>query len=160
MTVTATPPVPASATIVSNIKQTYSNQTWTSCDGTENRNNVYGYRRCVIYQVKESSGADIQENLAITEAVSTVDAGNITVNSHVGNSSSNPAGQFLDEPALFGASAIRSDACNIVKQSFTATGNSSAIRVNCIQYGATDVTITDVTSNPGLCVKGTTYHCN
>ena len=33
--------------------------------------------------------------------------------------------------------------------------NGSPIRVNCIRFGGTDVTITDVTSNPATCSKPT-----
>jgi len=160
VTVAATPPVPASASIDSEPKQTYSNQTWTSCDGTQSVNNVYGYQRCVTYQVNDQNGKPIYQNFTITEAVGVVDPGNITSSMRTGNSSSNPTGQFLDGLALFGKSALLSNACQIVKQTITASGNPNPIRVNCIQYSSTDVTITDVTSSPGLCVKGTTYHCN
>lgn len=152
--------MPASASILTNIKQAYSNQTWTSCDGTQSAKNVYGYQRCVTYQVNDKSNDPIYENFTITEAVSVVDPGNITANMHTGNNLSNPAGQFLDGLVLYGNTALPSNACEIVKQTLTATGNTNPIRVNCIQYGSTDVTITDVTSSPSLCVKGTTYHCN
>jgi hypothetical protein len=93
------------------------------------------------------------------EDVSVVDPGNVNATMETGDSSTNAAGQFLDSLALLGTSALPSNACSIVKQSFTATGNSSPIRVNCLRYGSTDVTITDVTSNPGTCTKPT-YHCN
>jgi len=160
VTVTSTSPVPASASIDSNVKQTYSNQTWTSCDGTESVTNAYGYQRCVTYQVNDKNNRPIYENLTIAEAIEVVDPGNITSNMHTGNRSSNAAGQFLDGLALFGKSVLQSNACQIVKQSITATGNSNPIRVNCIQYSSTDVMVTDVSSHPALCVKGTTYHCN
>ena len=162
MSVSATAPVPAKAAIVSQPKQTYANQTWTSCDGTQSQTNMYGYRRCVTYQIEDAGGHAIFENFTVNESVSVVDPGNVIANLHTGNSSSNPAGQFLDELVLLGktSTSIPSNACEIVKQSFTATGSTGPIRVNCVRYGATDVTITDVSSNPGSCVKGTTYHCN
>lgn len=76
-----------------------------------------------------------------------------------GNNQTNADGEFLDDLALLGSAQLPTGACSIIKQSFTATGNTSAIRVNCLQYSATDVTITDVTSNPSSCSKPT-YQCN
>jgi hypothetical protein len=151
--------VPTSATIISNDKQTYANQTWTSCDGTQSANNRYGYQRCVTYQVEDQNGNDIEAVLTISETITVVDPGNINATMSTGNSSTNVAGQFLDGLALLGSSALPSNACSIVQQSFTATGNSSPIRVNCIQYSSTDVTITNLTSNPASCSKPT-YQCN
>ena len=152
-------PVPRSAAIIDNVKQTYANQTWTSCDGSQQKSNRYGYQRCVTYQVKDQNGDDLAAVLAISEAVTVVDPGNYNANMKSGNSSTNAAGQFLDDLALLGPSILPSNACSIVKQSFTATGNSSPIRVNCVQYSSTEVTIADVTSDPGQCSQPT-YHCN
>ncbi|HEY6766245.1 MAG TPA: hypothetical protein VI386_15930, partial [Candidatus Sulfotelmatobacter sp.] len=150
--------VPTSATIIGNEKQSYSNQTWASCDGSEALNKQYGYQRCVTYQVNDQNNNAIQSVLGISEAVAVVDQ-NINTNMNSGNSSTNTAGQFLDADTLINTSALPSNACSIVKQSITATGNASPIRVNCLQYSSTDVTITDVTSNPAICSKPT-YHCN
>ncbi len=150
--------VPTSATIIDNVKTTYSNQTWTSCDGTQSANNRYGYQRCVTYQVNDQHGNAIEAVLAVQETVTTISQ-NINSNMSNGNSSTNTAGQFLDGLALLSTSALPSNACSIVKQSFTVTGNSSPIRVNCIQYGPSDVTVTDVTPNPASC-SVPTYQCN
>lgn len=152
------PPVPTSATVIDNVKQTYSNQAWSSCDGSEKKSNQYGYQRCVTYQVKDQNGADWVGVLGISEVVAVVDQ-NINTNMSNGNSSTNAAGQFLDDLALLSTATLPTNACSIIKQSFTATGNDLAIRVNCLQYNSTDVTITDVTSNPASCSKPT-YHCN
>jgi hypothetical protein len=149
---------PTSATIIDNVKQTYSNQTWMSCDGSQKKSNQHGYQRCVTYQVKDQNGNDMAAVLSVSETVTVVDQ-NINTNMNNGNSSTNAAGQFLDGLALLSTSTLPSTACSIIKQSFTATGNSSPIRVNCLQYRSTDVTITDVTSNPNSCSKPT-YHCN
>ena len=159
MTISATAPVPASATIDSDPKQTYSNQTWVSCDGDNSQKNSYGYQRCVTYQINDKNGDPIYQNFLIEETVTVIDPGNVNSKMNTGNSSSNPTGQFEDQLALIGTSALPSNACSIVRQSFVVSGNSSAIRVNCIQYGSADVTITDVTSNPSTCSKPT-YHCN
>jgi hypothetical protein len=150
--------VPTSATILTNNKQTYSNQTWTSCDGSEHKSNQYGYQRCVNYQVKDQDGDDIQAVLSVSEAETVVDQ-NISTSLNNGNNSTNADGQFQDDLALLNTSPLPGNACSILKQSFTATGNSSPIRVNCLQYSSTDVTITDVTSNPNSCSKPI-YHCN
>lgn len=151
--VVATAPVPAKAAITSQPKQTYSNQTWQSCDNSQSQNKAYGYQRCVTYQIEDSGGHAIYENFTVQEAVTTVDQ-NITPKPNPGNSSSNAAGQFQDTLALISTGALPSNACSIVKQSITASGNSSPIRVNCLWYTSTDVSITDVTSNPGSCLKG------
>jgi hypothetical protein len=159
VTITATAAVPALAAILSTPLTTYSNQTWHSCDGTQSQTGGYGYQHCVTYQIEDSSAHAIYDNFTITEAISVVDPGNINPTPHTGNSVSNPAGQFLDDLTLIGnsAAAIPGNACRILKQTFTI--GSTAIRVNCIKYGPTDLTITDVTSSPSLCVMGTTYHC-
>jgi hypothetical protein len=103
---------------------------------------------------------DVKKVLAVHEDVSVVDK-NIDSGLSTGDSSTNADGEFLDALVLLGTSpsAIPANACAIDKQSITVTGNSKPIRVNCIQYSATDVTITDVTSNPSQCSKPT-YHCN
>ena len=124
----------------------------------EAKSNQYGYQRCVTYRVKDQNGADWVGVLGISEVVAVVDQ-NINTNMSNGNSSTNAAGQFLDDLALLSTATLKADACSIIKQSFTATGNDLAIRVNCLQYNSTDVTITDVTSNPASCSKPT-YHCN
>jgi hypothetical protein len=69
-----------------------------------------------------------------------------------------PLRWFTDELILISTSPWASNACYIGRQSITVTGNSSPIRVNCIRFGSTDVTITDVTANPALCAKPT-YEC-
>jgi hypothetical protein len=154
--------MPTSATILSNTKQTYSNQTWTSCDGSQSAQHQYGYERCVTYQVmdQESPAKPIQQTLGISESIAIVDR-NYNATTSSGNSTTNVAGQFLDMLALLGtsSSSIQPNACAWIKQTFTATGNSSPIRVNCINFSATDATITDVTSNPGQCVIAL-YSCH
>jgi len=155
----APPQVPTSATITSNVKQACSNQTWTSCDGTETKLNQYGYRRCVQYQVEDQNSNPYQYVVATHEDITVIDPGNINSNMNTGDSTTNADGIFQDEVALLSKLAIPSNACSIVKQSFTATGNGSPIRVNCIRFGGTDVTITNVTSNPATCSKPT-YQCN
>jgi hypothetical protein len=152
--------VPTSAIILTNPKQTYSNQTWTSCDGSQSEPNRYGYQRCVTYQVldQESPPQPIFQTLGIHEDVTVVDE-NYSPDSSTGDSTTNVAGQFLDGLALLGASALPTNACAWIKQVFTATGNSSPIRVNCTHYGSTDVTIVDVTSNPSQCVIAL-YSCH
>jgi hypothetical protein len=149
--------VPTSATVDTNTKHTYSNQTWTSCDGTQSLNNRYGYQRCVTYQIKDQNGSDMIGVVKLSEAFEQVDQ-NINTNLNSGNNSSNEAGIFLDDDSLVNTSPLPSNACSILKQTVTASGNPSAIRVNCLQFSSTDMTITDVTANPSSCSKPT-YHC-
>src|SRR6185437_6875882 len=84
---------PTSATIIENLKTTYSNQTATQCDGTIPIANQYGYRRCVTYQVKDqnSPAQDINAVLSVHEDVSVVDS-NRTSTSFTGDSETNVAG--------------------------------------------------------------------
>jgi len=112
----------------------------------------------VTYQINDQNGDAMEGVFAIQEVVTTIDQ-NINTNMKSGNSSSNQAAQFLDGLVLTSSSALPGNACSIVKQSFTATGNPSPIRVNCLQYSSSDVTITDVTAVPDTCSKPT-YHCN
>ena len=147
--------VPTSAAIIENVKSVYTKQTWTSCDGTESMNNMYGYQRCVIYQVLDQHGDDIKLALTTSEVVTTIVIANASPNAHSGNSSTNAGGQFEDGLALIGTSTLPSNACIVNKQSITVQGNPNPIRVNCLKYGATDVVITDVTSNPSQCSQPT-----
>jgi hypothetical protein len=151
-------PVPTSAQIVSQPKTTYNKQKWTSCDGTQSANNEYGYMRCVTYQIydQDTPPNPIAFSYSLKETLTTIDS-NITVKMNSGSSSSNDDGQFLDMLALVSGSAIPTNACNIVKQTIVAL-STHTIRVNCIKFGESDVTITDVTSNPNSCSKPT-YHC-
>jgi len=155
--VSSTWPIPMSAAIDQNDLKTYSNQTWTSCDGQNSMNNAYGCQRCLIYQIEDYAGNPIPENFAVQEVVSQVD-GNVSAPLQTGNNVSNAGGQFSDALIFIKSSPWPSNACWIGKQTITATGNSSPIRVNCIQFGASDVSITDVTSNPNSCSIAT-HHC-
>jgi hypothetical protein len=158
VTISATAPVPTSATLLLPVShQTYSNQTWTSCDGLQSANNQYGYMDCPQYQVKDQNGKPLYQNLTISETVSVIDQNYVSKQNN-GNNATNPTGVFQDMLALLGTTAPPSNACSILKQTFVASGNSSAIRVNCVQYSSTMVSITDVTSNPSSCSKPT-YHC-
>ena len=157
VTISASAPIPTSATIDSTDTQKYSNQTWTSCDGTESANNYSGYQSCVTYQVNDQTGKSLHQNLTITETISVVDQ-NYLSKQHSGPSTSNAAGQFLDGLALVGNPGPGSNACSIVKQTIVVSGNSAAIRVNCLRYGPLSVSITDVTTNPNSCSKPT-YQC-
>jgi len=118
---------------------------------------IFGYMNCPFYQVNDQNGHPLYQNLTISETVTVVDQ-NFVSKQNSGNNSTNAAGQFQDMLALIGNSAPSSNACSIVKQSFVASGNTNAIRVNCVQYSSTNVNITDVTSNPNSCSKPT-YHC-
>ncbi len=158
------PKVPTSAVIEpppgGSVLTTYLNQTQTSCDGLQSSPNRYGYQRCVTYQVKDQDGNDFQKVMGIHEDVVDVDHNFIPIQS-TGDSSSNVDGEFLDQLLLLNTKPqpLPANACSISKQSFTATGNKNPIRINCLQFSATDVTITDVTANPSQCSKPT-YHCN
>ncbi len=157
ITVSANAPVPAKAAIDTNNKQTYTNQSWISCDGQNSMSNAYGYQRCLTYQIEDSSGAPIYENFSVQEAVATVYS-NITATVGTGNNVSNPTGQFSDELILVQSSQLPANACRLSKQAITVTGNPNPIRVNCLQFLQNDVTINDVTANPALCTT-TTYKC-
>jgi hypothetical protein len=112
---------------------------------------------CPQYQVKDQNGKPLYQNLTISETVSVIDQNYVSKQNN-GNNATNPTGVFQDMLALLGTTAPPSNACSILKQTFVASGNSSAIRVNCVQYSSTMVSITDVTSNPSSCSKPT-YHC-
>lgn len=157
VTISATAPIPTSATLDEDPHTTYSNQKWTSCDGTQSANNQYGYMNCPLYQVNDQHGNPLNQNLTISETLTVVDQ-NFVSKQNSGNNTSNPTGQFQDMLALLSTSALPSNACSIVKQTVVASGNSAAIRVNCFQYNSTNVSITDVTANPSSCSKPT-YHC-
>ena len=157
VTITATAPVPAKAVITDMPETTYSNTTYTSCDGSTTQPNSFGYQYCLIYQIEDSSGEAISENFTVVETVSQV-ASNVSPRISTGNNVSNPGGQFSDQLSLIVSAALPTNACSVQKQTITVSGASSPIRVNCLKFTQAGVTITDVTANPGLC-STTNYSC-
>jgi hypothetical protein len=148
---------PAKAAIYQNTKTTYTNETYTSCDGATTKLNSYGYQRCVYYQIQDSKSNPIYATFTVNESVSVV-AQNITVTTDTGNSQSNSTGDFGDELHLISTSPLPSNACSVSKQTFTVSGYSQPIRVNCLQFSQSDVSINDVTANPSQC-SSTNYSC-
>jgi hypothetical protein len=154
---TATVQAPAQAAIYRNTKTTYTNQTFTSCDGTTTVNNSYGYERCVFYQIEDASGNPVYATFNVDESV-TVVVQNITPSTSTGGTQTNSTGDFGDDLHLISASPLPANACSVRKQTFTVSGSSQPIRVNCLQFSQTDVSITDVTANPGEC-SSANYSC-
>lgn len=131
------PKVPSLAVIISDDFTTYSNETWTSCDGKQSQSNQYGYQHCLMYLVEDQDGNDLQRLMAVREDLSIVDF-NYNVQAQTIYTATNDGGQFGDMLALLGSSPLPPNACSILKQTMTVTGNSRPIRVNCLRYGSSN----------------------
>jgi hypothetical protein len=143
--------VPTTASTTGNSLNTYNGTTSTWCDGTNPQTNSYGYRRCLTYQLNDQSNppSALAGGYPIHEVIEDL-VSNYGSNAITGDSSSNANGVFVDQVGLIGAgSGPPANACAYSRQTFSA--NSTNIRVNCLHYTATDVTITDITATPSSC---------
>ncbi len=86
---------PTSAKVDDNKLTSYSNQTQTDCDDSSTTPNVYGYQRCVDYQVldQQSPPQPIASTLKVHEVV-TVLSSNVTYDSATGDNTTNADGIF------------------------------------------------------------------
>jgi len=148
--------VPTSAKILENTLTTYSNQTWSSCDGKESKSNQYGYYRCVFYQIQDQSTPpqDVEKILAVNEVVTPV-ARNVIADIVTAPSATNPAGQFQDGLGFLYSTPLPNGFCTYAKQTLYATDNEKPIRVNCLHYLQSDLDIVDVTSDTSQCAAPT-----
>jgi len=144
--------VPTVASTVSNVLTTYSNQTETSCDGSSTRANAYGYQRCITYQIKDQQTppVSIASTYTIHEGIVDIST-NFGSNEITGDSVSNANGVFLDMVGLLGSTPLPANACAYAKQTFSVGGH--PIRVNCIHWTSSDVSVTDITAAPGSCTS-------
>ena len=128
----------------------YTGQQLKDCTGDPDPDfpTFYGYERCAYYQLLDQTGAIMKAAIAIAEQV-TVQSTNVGLTSHTANAGTNSAG-LLGDQLVFGSATHAPATGNYALdlQTFTTTvdGKPVTLRINCLDYEATDVKVQDVTS--------------
>ena len=149
---------PTTLVFVNSELTTYTGQTVKKCDGEDAGIGVrWGYVRCVTYTLGDQQSPPFtirKAGISIHEDVS-VRATNIATASFTRDYSTDGNGRIADFLALLGttSTSIPTNACTYAKQTLSTvvSGSSRTLRINCLHYTATDVSITDITSNPNNC---------
>ena len=114
---------------------------------------AYGYEECESYTLLDHGnppGAIQREVFFHEDFGPATQYGNFTVNQHTGNGWSNRAGILTDNLYwYFPANPIPAGYYYLQQQTITLDKSGATVRVNCLDFEATDVSVTDVTSNPG-----------
>jgi len=130
-------------------KVTYSGTELRDCFDQPVTPVFYGYSRCPDYVVLDQASVRIDAAMVIREDV-TVQATNVGLTSHTGDGATDSTGLFKDFLA-FGNSTTGPQpgdfAINRQILSVAIGAQSFTVRVNCMNYQATDVTVTDRTSS-------------
>jgi hypothetical protein len=109
----------------------------------------YGYKECESYTVLDQNknqimqaGIEFDENVQITST-------NVGLNSYTGGGFTDGAFNVKDMLALGSATAAPAPGSYAVaKQTWTLHSSGATVRVNCLDFEATDVTVTNITSTP------------
>jgi len=90
----------------------------------------------------------MQAGIAFDESVQITDT-NVGLNSYNGSGSTDGGFNVKDMLALGSASAAPAPGSYAVaKQTWTLHSSGATVRVNCLDFEATDVTVTNITSTP------------
>jgi hypothetical protein len=148
---------PKSVSQESSEKTTYSNQQLTNCYNENLASNWTGYKRCVKYQVRDENGKLIKKVLTVHEDVTVQEqCQGCSFEGVTGDGDTEPDGWFYDMLALGNTgNGPQPGHYFIARQIFSTTVNNQSVvlRVNCLHYTHTDVTVTDRTS------EGTSVNC-
>jgi hypothetical protein len=141
---------PSSMSLVSmGSKMSFSGSALTRCSGAPVLDQFWGYRRCATYQVNDQNGNAIQRVLFVNEDV-TLQAHSVDLSVGSGGSNTSSQGQVVDTLAFGFNSAPAPEPGDfaVVRQVWSTTVNSQTVtlRVNCVDYESSDVTVTDSTS--------------
>ncbi len=149
---------PTSLRLDSTTLTPYTGQTVKNCDGSDAGIGArWGYVRCAVYTLvdQQSPAQAIKKaGIGIHEDVQVL-ATNYSAQNFSGDISTDANGRIADFLALLGTTSttIPANACSYAKQTLSTVvkGSTKTLRINCLHYTATDVTITDITSNPTNC---------
>jgi hypothetical protein len=151
----ATKPVPTSLKLTLGNKTTYNNQTvYDTCAGGQPQavGSGWGYTRCAVYTLLDQTGKPILNTTNyVANEIRTYVSG-VETKPHTGSGSVSQDGKFADflawvsgsGPVPAAAKGVRKQVISIVDQN---TGTSVQVRVNCLVFTASDVTVNDVTHN-------------
>lgn len=148
--------VPTSLSLALGAKQTYNGTNMIECNGT-NDGVRWGYSRCAVFTALDQSGIAIVTNvLSASETVPTVSSNPAGLRAKVGGGSL-VNGTFQDFWSFVAISSPAPQPGQFVKarQTITLTNTNASltypsVRINCLDFESSDVTVTDITS-AGTC---------
>jgi hypothetical protein len=148
----ASQPVPTSLKLTLGNKNTYNNQTvYDACSG-EQVGSGWGYTRCAIYTVLDQTGKPILNRTNYVANETRTYVSGVQTKPHTGSGAVDQDGKFADflawinsyGPVPPNAKGVRKQVISIVDNN---TGKNVQVRVNCLVFTATDVTVNDVTNS-------------
>ena len=137
------------------VKTTYNGTPLLDCNGAVQTNPLaltfFGYQECESYTVFDKGNPPkqiVRAGIAFDEQMDIV-ATNMNSQHSQGNGNTNDKGILVDDLNLGTNVAPPQPGQYIVKkQTITLHSTGVTVRVNCLDYEATDVTVTDITSAP------------
>lgn len=108
----------------------------------------FGYSRCADYTVLDQAGISIRAEMEVREEVVVQDT-NVSVTSHIGEGATDSTGLFKDFLAFGSSTAAPSASAFVISRqtlSVLIGSQSFILRVNCQDFRAEDVTVTNRTA--------------
>jgi hypothetical protein len=153
-TVPITVQVPTTLAGPTNVKTTYTGQELKDCYAQSLDPRVptfYGYEECESYTVLDQNKNQIkEEGMVFDERVQITDT-NVGLTTYT-SSGYTDTNFFLKDMLSLGSStkAPSPGSYAVAKQTLTLHSSGATVRVNCLDFEATDVTVKDITSNPNV----------
>ncbi|MBV9265667.1 MAG: hypothetical protein JO061_05810 [Acidobacteriaceae bacterium] len=145
-------PVPSPSSLKLSLAQktTYSNQSVFSCGGTL-LGHGWGYSRCGTYTLLDQNGKPILNTTKYIAEETRAYVSGVQATPHTGSGPVNEDGKFSDFLAwVNSAGPVPANAKGVRKQVITirdtTNGNTKQVRVNCLVFTPSDVTVNDVTN--------------
>ena len=132
-------------------KTTYNNGTLLDCYGQSVTSPFYGYEECEAYTVLDQESPPktiLQSGIQFDENIQVV-ATNIGLTSHTATGETDSGGYLRDMLTLGSATHAPAAGSYVVdKQTITLHSTGAVVRVSCLDFESTDVTVKDITSAP------------
>jgi hypothetical protein len=130
----------------------YNGQPLIACSGVSQSTTFYGYQVCAKYQLFSNANPSTPLNLALplNELIYREATNAGPRQPSTGGASTDSQGVLTDELLLGGnnASFVLSSGQFVLYRQNISTLNGSTVRINCLDYESTGVTVTDITATP------------
>lgn len=111
----------------------------------------YGYQECEAYTVLDQENPAkpiVKAGIEFDEVITVIET-NIGITSHTGSAPTDDGGILRDQLNLGSSTGPPAPGSYVVdKQTITLHSTGAVVRVNCLDYEAVDVIVTDITSTP------------
>jgi len=142
---------PTSLSGPTSTKTVYTGGALSDCYGQLVTSVFYGYQACEAYTVFDQESPPqqlVNGGIAFDEDLQVVDT-NVGLTSSTGSGATDSTGILRDMLNLGSSTHSPLPGSYVVdKQTITLHWNGAVVRVNCLDFEATDVTVTDITSMP------------